>query len=83
MAINTGQVVAGCLGTRERTEYSVIGHAVNLAARLEENALPGQILLGPETARALEGAFLCRKLEPMKLQGLDRPVAPSELVEAL
>jgi len=33
IGINTGEMVAGCIGTQERTEYSVIGHAVNVGAR--------------------------------------------------
>ncbi|HEX4046362.1 MAG TPA: adenylate/guanylate cyclase domain-containing protein [Elusimicrobiota bacterium] len=80
IAINTGEVVAGCLGTRTRTEYSVIGHAVNLAARLNALAEPGQILLGPETAKAMSGRLRCRELEPVSLAGVSEPVYPWELL---
>jgi adenylate cyclase len=74
IAINTGEVVAGCLGAKDRTEYSVIGHAVNMAARLNGAAKPGQILLGPDTASALGGFFQCGDLGWMSLAGVAEPV---------
>ncbi len=80
VGVNTGEVVCGCLGTKERAEYSVIGHAVNLAARLEESAAPGQVLLGPETARRLGADFEWRELPPLSFQGIPAPVIPAELV---
>lgn len=74
LAVNTGSVIAGCLGVRERTEYSVIGPAVNMAARLEKLAAPEQILLGPETARRLNGGFVVEALGPLPLAGFPQPI---------
>lgn len=80
IGVNTGEVVAGCMGTKERAEYSVIGHAVNVAARLEEAAAPGQILLGPETAKCLRGTFELSGTITLKLHGLPKPVPVAELI---
>lgn len=80
IGLNTGEVVAGCLGTNTRTEYSVIGHAVNLAARLESEAAPGQIYLGPETLRRLPDRFLYGLRNPLVLPGIALPIIATELV---
>ena len=80
IGLNTGEVVAGCVGTKERAEYSVIGHAVNLAARLEKTAAPGQILLGPETSKLLHGAYELSGTITLKLSGVPEPVPVTELI---
>lgn len=80
IGLNTGPAIAGCLGTTERTEYTVIGHAVNVAARFEAIAAPGQILVGGETAEAIEGKFALRSVGPLGLPGVDEPLEAFELL---
>jgi tetratricopeptide (TPR) repeat protein len=62
IGVNTGEVVTG---TEERL---ATGDAVNVAARLEQAAAPGEILLGPETKRLLRGAVTAEELAPLELK---------------
>ncbi len=66
MGINTGEVVAGDAVSGQRI---VTGDAVNVAARLEGAAEPGQILLGAETLALVRGAVAAEPLEPIMLKG--------------
>jgi adenylate cyclase len=74
IAINSGPVVAGNIGASKRLEYTVIGNAVNVAARLEKCAPPDGIAVGEETARRVRGRFRLRGLGPQELKGLAAPI---------
>jgi class 3 adenylate cyclase/tetratricopeptide (TPR) repeat protein len=63
IGVNTGEVVAG---TDERL---ATGDAVNLAARLEQAAAPGEILLGDETVAIVRGAVTVEALAPLQVKG--------------
>jgi class 3 adenylate cyclase/tetratricopeptide (TPR) repeat protein len=72
--VNTGQVVTG---TGERL---ATGDAVNLAARLEQAAAPGEIVIGPQTWRLVRGAVTAEPLKPLHLKGKSAPVAAYRLL---
>lgn len=75
VAINSGPVVVGNLGSDQRVDYTVLGNTVNVAARLEETvAGPGQLVIGPETRRLLAGAFPTEGLGSFQLKGLQQPI---------
>ncbi len=69
--INTGQVVAGDASASQRL---VTGDAVNTAARLEQAAQPGEILLGIETHRLVRDAVLVEETSPIDAKGKAEPV---------
>jgi class 3 adenylate cyclase len=78
--INTGLVIAGGIGTHGRQEYSVMGDAVNLAARLEEVSERGEILVGPDTYRLTAPLFDFCPLKPVQVKGKEEPVPTWRLV---
>ncbi len=80
--INTGLVIAGGIGTGERQEYSVMGDAVNLAARLEDASERGKILVGPDTHRLTAPLFEFETLEPIQVKGKVEPVPVYRLLAA-
>ena len=54
IGVSAGEAVAGTMGTEDRMEYTVVGDSVNLAARLESEAKPIQILISGRTYRAVK-----------------------------
>jgi class 3 adenylate cyclase/tetratricopeptide (TPR) repeat protein len=72
--VNTGLVLMG------EGETLAIGDAVNVAARLEQAAAPGEIVLGSETFRLVRDAVEVEPLEPLKLKGKAERVAAYRLL---
>ena len=69
IGINSGEVIAGCLGSDRRMDYTILGDVVNTAARLESQAQPDQILIGSETYAAVQDKVECRGIGSLKLKG--------------
>lgn len=83
IGINSGPAVIGNIGSQDRLDYTAIGDTVNLAARLESNAKPGQILLSSETYERVKEIFECTQLEPIKVKGKEKPVEIYQVDRAL
>jgi class 3 adenylate cyclase/tetratricopeptide (TPR) repeat protein len=78
IGVNTGEVVVGGEG-----ETLVTGDAVNVAARLEQAAAPGEALIGAETRHLVRDAVYVEPVEPLSLKGKAEPVAAFRLLEVL
>ncbi len=74
IGLNTGPVIAGNIGSKERMEYTVIGDCVNVAARLQGLAKPGEVLVSEATYKQVKGKVLATPMEPMTLKGKRIPV---------
>lgn len=74
IGINSGELVAGYIGSSRTMSYSVIGDAVNVASRLCSAAKPGQILVSEETLKLLDNRFEVVELPPLHAKGKSRPL---------
>jgi len=75
VALNSGPVVVGDIGSARRVDYTVLGNTVNVAARLEALvAGPGEVVVGPETHRLLAGAIPTEPLGEFQLKGLQQKI---------
>jgi class 3 adenylate cyclase/tetratricopeptide (TPR) repeat protein len=81
-ALNTGLVVVGGIGSDLRMDYTAVGDTTNVAARLQQAAEPGRILISESTHRLVEGYFHVRSAGPLSLKGKTEPVAAWEVVSA-
>jgi class 3 adenylate cyclase/pimeloyl-ACP methyl ester carboxylesterase len=76
MGLNTGAVVVGKIGDNLRMDYTAVGDTTNLAARVLGLAEPGEILLGPDTAKATGPYFTLEPLDEVVVKGKVLPVRP-------
>jgi adenylate cyclase len=79
IGINTGLAVAGAIGDRE-SEFGVLGDAVNVAARLEQAAEPGEVLVGDATYRLAPGLFAYEPHPPVAAKGKTEPLVAWRLL---
>ncbi len=82
IGINTGTVFAGRVGGARRYEYTVMGSAVNLSARLMAAGSDGAILLSPDTRVVVENNIALVEDPPLRLKGLPEPVTPARALYA-
>ena len=80
MGLNTGLVVVGSIGNNLRMDYSAIGDTTNLAARLQQLAEPGTILVSDATQRLVEGSVHLEALPPAQVKGKTDLVTPYKVV---
>ena len=82
VGVNTGPAIAGYLGSEDRVEYTVLGDAVNVAQRLQEQARPNRVFIGAATRVALNGNFNFRAVGNVELRGRTQPIETFEVLRS-
>jgi predicted ATPase len=83
MGLNSGLVVVGSIGDNLRMDYSAVGDTTNLAARLQDHATPGDIVISESTSRLVQGAVRLEALPPVQVKGKTEAVPIYKVIGAL
>jgi class 3 adenylate cyclase/tetratricopeptide (TPR) repeat protein len=82
VGVNSGEVVVRSIGSDLHMDYTAVGQTTHLAARMEQMAMPGSILLAADTLRLAEDYVQVKALGPRAVKGLEAPVEVYEIVGA-
>ena len=82
VGLNSGEVVVRSIGSDLHMDYTAVGQTTHLAARMEQMAMPGSVLLTADTLMLAEGHVLVKGLGPVPVKGLEAPIEVYELTGA-
>jgi adenylate cyclase len=80
IALNTGEVVVGNIGSQKRSKYGVVGRHVNLTARIESFTVGGQVLVSPDLIRAAGGNLILGDEIEVHAKGMQEALKCRELL---
>jgi len=79
IAVHTGPVVVGNIGSQERTKYGVVGPTVNLTGRIESYTVGGQVLISEETRKQVEAVVSVAGRQEVQAKGSKEPIVVWDL----
>ncbi|HEY7710798.1 MAG TPA: adenylate/guanylate cyclase domain-containing protein, partial [Candidatus Entotheonella sp.] len=82
VGLNSGEVVVRTIGNDLHMDYSAVGQTTHLAARMEQLAMPGSVMLSRSTLRLVEGLVRVKPRGPVPVKGMTEPVEVYELTGA-
>jgi len=82
VGVNTGDVVAGYVGTRQRVELTVLGDTVNVTSGLQAIARPNRLVIGPATQAAVVGMFETKRVGSITVKGRLREIQAYEVLRS-
>ena len=83
VGLNSGEVIVRSISTDLRMDYTAVGQTTHLAARMEQMAMPGSILVTPTVAALAKGFVELRPLGPVQIKGVPQPISVHELRAAV
>lgn len=82
IALNTGSVIAGNIGSERRSKYGFVGHPMNVTSRIEDHCQGGEILISDSTASKLQGTYALSDRRELAIRGIEQSVAVQRIREA-
>jgi class 3 adenylate cyclase/tetratricopeptide (TPR) repeat protein len=82
VGLNSGEVVVRSIGSDLKMDYTAVGQTTHLAARMEQMAMPGSILITADTLRLAEGLVQVKSIGPVNVKGMSEPAEVYEVTGA-
>jgi adenylate cyclase len=80
IALHSGDVIAGNIGSERRSKYGFVGHPMNLTARIEEVTAGGEILISDSTLDSLQQNYLRGERRKLNAKGIDQPIVVHQIL---
>tara|TARA_R110001599_G_scaffold353527_1_gene593574 strand:+ start:9634 stop:11085 length:1452 start_codon:yes stop_codon:yes gene_type:complete len=80
IALNTGDVIAGNIGSERRSKYGFVGHPMNVTSRIEDRTAGGEILASDSTVCSLNGDFSIGASQEINVKGIDQSILVHQIL---
>jgi adenylate cyclase len=82
IALNTGDVIAGNIGSERRSKYGFVGHPMNVTSRIEDVTAGGEILVADSTLQSLTGNFRVGDSQSINVKGIGQSILVHQILGA-